>query len=747
MSDYDVFTSPDNLEKAWYAVLEKFNPHSSESEACRIFAENRDVNLRKLADKLANKRYVPKPAVQYMMPKDGKPGEYRGIMVTAVEDRIVQRAFKDFYAQKTEQIFYRHSFAYRKGRGSALVSDLLTSFNKKNKFRFAVTADIHHYFEHIERDRLLDIFASKISNEPAVLDLLKLWLYSGYYYKREYKERADGLELGFIISPLLSNLYLDDFDHHFAKGGEDYFYLRYADNFIFLADDVSCCEKLYSEAEEYLKTMHLKLNKDDRQLKSFSEGFDFLGLFYQGDKIGISSRKTDKMKNKIYRTASKNFTPAQLIEEINRHFYHWQYHYQPVTEKTHLKEIDSYAIKQIATNIAKNRLEMPDQELWKLSLFEKIKPAQLEKTLTTEIAQFAARPQVTSGEIVKEQRKKYKKESGLNGEWLVLKNNTRITLRDNKMVMESDGEKKEIPISKISAVQIGSKNNTITTNLIEVLAKESVPVHIVNRFDLPIASILPVRQASLNKTKKQVEAFFNGKAAFLCKEFVIGKIKNQKNLITYFGKYHLKQSERFKKLYTAFMEAADKAVKDIESLPEKDHAKLQASVMGIEGTTARQYWELIGYLIKPEPFAGRVGQNSKDRVNAMLNYGYAILYNRIHTELLRVGLNPQYSYLHKEQDGKPTLAFDIIEQFRAPAVDRVVVALLNKKIKIKLDADFKITDECRKIVAEQFLNRLHSYFNYDKTETSLLEQIAHRIKLFKEFVCENGKYKSYIMKS
>jgi len=748
MSDYDIITNIDALQKAWFGVLERVNPHSSDAESYRLFGEDLETNLRNLAEKLAQKRYVPKPAIQYKIPKDGKSGEYRSIMVTSAEDKIVQRAFTDYFNPIAEKFFYENSFAYRKGKGSALISALLTAFYKRKKFRFAITGDICHYFENISRNSLMNIFAKKLSKDPAVLDLLKLWLYSGYFYKRDYFERKDGLELGFIVSPFLSNLYLDDFDHHFSDGKDDYFYIRYADNFIFLADDLSLCEQLYKNAEDYLKNhFGLKLNADDKQLKSFTEGFDFLGIHYQDDTIGIAVKKMDKMKNKIYRSSLKFTNTELLINEINQHFYHWQYHYQAVNRKEHLKEIDNYAIKQYAANIFKNKIGCNIDDLAQLTLFEKYKPATLEKQIKAELQILQSRPLVTTDEIIKKQRKTYKKESGLNGEWVVLKHNTKIFLRDNKMVMESDKEKTEIPLSKVGSVQIGSKNNSITTNLIEALAKEGIAIHIVNHFDLPIASILPTKHASLNKTKKQIEAFFNGKAAFLTKEFIIGKIKNQKNLVTYFAKYHLKQSERFKKMYETFIALTDKTIADIVKLPEKDHAKLQASMMGLEGNLARQYWEIIGYLIKPETFPGRVGQNAKDKVNAMLNYGYAILYNRIHTAVIKIGLNPQYSYLHKEQDGKPTLVFDLIEQFRASAVDRVVVALVNKKIKIELDADCRITDACRKVVAEQFLNRLHSYFNYEKTESSIMEQINLRVRMLKEYLCENGKYKSFVMKT
>ena len=97
--------------------------------------------------------------------------------------------------------------------------------------------------------------------------------------------------------------------------------------------------------------------------------------------------------------------------------------------------------------------------------------------------------------------------------------------------------------------------------------------------------------------------------------------------------------------------------------------------MGLEGAFAAHYWAIMALLL-PEhiPFIERKHQGAQDLVNSMLNYSYAILYNRIYRCVVKAGLHPQISFLHTVQNGKPTLIFDLIEPFRAQIADRVVGA-------------------------------------------------------------------------
>ena len=106
-----------------------------------------------------------------------------------------------------------------------------------------------------------------------------------------------------------------------------------------------------------------------------------------------------------------------------------------------------------------------------------------------------------------------------------------------------------------------------------------------------------------------------------------------------------------------------------------------------EGQAGNLYWQMIRLLLADDvEFAGRERQGATDSVNSLLNYGDGMLYPRMHEALLLAGLHPGISFLHSFQDGKPTLTFDLIEEFRRQAVDRVVFGMITKGERLEMDS-------------------------------------------------------------
>lgn len=145
-------------------------------------------------------------------------------------------------------------------------------------------------------------------------------------------------------------------------------------------------------------------------------------------------------------------------------------------------------------------------------------------------------------------------------------------------------------------------------------------------------------------------------------------------------------------------------------------------------------------------FEGRVRHGATDLVNSLLNYGYGILYSRVWEAILKTGLNPYISYLHKPQDGKPTLVFDLIEEFRQQAVDRAVFALITKGEELKVEKGLLI-NETRRKVAEKVLERINTVEVFRGKEMRLSDIIKEQAKAVAEFL--EGKishYRPYIGK-
>ena len=123
--------------------------------------------------------------------------------------------------------------------------------------------------------------------------------------------------------------------------------------------------------------------------------------------------------------------------------------------------------------------------------------------------------------------------------------------------------------------------------------------------------------------------------------------------------------------------------------------------MAQEAHCAELYWSYIGDLISDDDvgFEKRIRQGATDLVNCMLNYGYAMIYPRVWQALLWRRLNPTISVIHVPQQGKPTFVYDIIELFRAQAVERVVISLIQKKEPLAM-SDGKLDASTRKLLVK-----------------------------------------------
>ena len=137
-------------------------------------------------------------------------------------------------------------------------------------------------------------------------------------------------------------------------------------------------------------------------------------------------------------------------------------------------------------------------------------------------------------------------------------------------------------------------------------------------------------------------------------------------------------------------------------------SRFRQMVMGLEGNAANRYWETVGLIVSEKiEFPGRHHQGATDPVNCMLNYGYGILYAQVWSAVLRAGLEPYAGFLHTDRPGKPSLVLDLTEEFRAPVVDRTVIACVNLGQIVKFE-DGRMTLESRSQLADKILQRLES---------------------------------------
>ena len=268
----------------------------------------------------------------------------------------------------------------------------------------------------------------------------------------------------------------------------------------------------------------------------------------------------------------------------------------------------------------------------------------------------------------------------------------------------------QFPFFGLQEVVIASRGISLSSDLIESLCERGTRICFLKGgrgAGEPFAMLhSPALGATIKTRREQLLALGDGRSVAISRAIIDGKIRNQRSLLLYFGKY-LKDKD------PARFEALTKAVISLLALAKKAAAVEAASIQdcrdtltGIEGTAGRIYWDVVAEIVRDRAtFLGRERRGATDEINSLLNYGYGILYAQVWGAVVNAGLDPFAGYLHVDRPGKPSLVLDLVEEFRQPVVDRVVIAHVNLGEPIKMTAGMLET-ETRMTIADKVLGRL-----------------------------------------
>jgi CRISPR-associated protein Cas1 len=221
----------------------------------------------------------------------------------------------------------------------------------------------------------------------------------------------------------------------------------------------------------------------------------------------------------------------------------------------------------------------------------------------------------------------------------------------------------------------------------------------------------------------------------LATAFAEGKITNQAGFLRYAAKY---RQEAAPNVYDELCLCADEVrdhLDELHRLKGSTVDEARGELLSIEGRAAQKYWNALKQVI-PERYAwpGRRHRGARDSINAALNYGYGILYGQIERALVLAGLDPYGGFIHADRPGKPSLVFDLIEEFRQVVVDRTVVGMATKGMKLDLDEKGLLTEKSRREIAEKVLERLEAAERYERKRHSLRAIIQSQARTIATFV-------------
>ncbi len=264
----------DNLRAAWDAVAENQGMPGVDNVSIRRWRRNWEARLVKLAQDVRANRYQPTPLRIRRIPKRRR-NEFRTLRIPNITDRVLQRAVLQILYDLYEPRFLPCSVGYRPGKSLKDAVRRIVLLRAQD-FTWVLDADIDAFFDNVDL-ALLRAMLREDLEDPVLLHLIDLWLAQG----TTQADPPRGLPMGSPLSPLLSNRYLHPLDVGLTQDG--WHVVRYADDFIVLAISREQAQVAYAKTEALLRALKLRYKPEKTAITSFRQGFDFLGVTFEGD--------------------------------------------------------------------------------------------------------------------------------------------------------------------------------------------------------------------------------------------------------------------------------------------------------------------------------------------------------------------------------------------------------------------------------------------------------------------------------
>lgn len=311
--------------------------------------------------------------------------------------------------------------------------------------------------------------------------------------------------------------------------------------------------------------------------------------------------------------------------------------------------------------------------------------------------------------------------------------------RDNEgFVISSKESSQRIPAEGIKSIQIG-RGAQITSDAIMLAVEREIEILFMDRAGNPVGRVWSPKYGSVSSIRKgQINFTFSGKAVDWIKNVILRKVENQQALILTVRT----EDDRSLRIAERSIARLEDYRSKISRLNGEIVSDIAATLRGWEGQASRIYFEALNQFI-PEKyrFTSRSQKPATDIANAMLNYGYGILYGKIEGALIKAGIDPYVGILHRDDYNRPVLVYDVIELYRV-WIDYVVFSILAQDI---------ITDEYYSIRSDGacwleplgrrvLIQSVNDYLNDNVTVKGLTRSRETQIALYAQNLAQQFKH-------
>ncbi|ETX03376.1 MAG: hypothetical protein ETSY2_33635 [Candidatus Entotheonella gemina] len=644
------------LVRAFDRVEENQGGPGIDGETIQEFSADLEQQLLNLQREVREQRYHPKALLRIYVEKDD--GSPRPLSIPAVRDRVLQTAAALVLTPILEPAFEDVSYAYRPGRSVNQAVQHIMALREKG-YQWVVDADIRRYFDEIPHGKLVACLREHVA-DAGVLALVQQWLTMEVVGNHERFRLQKGVPQGSPLSPLLANLYLDRFDETLTDRG--YKLIRFADDFVILCKSRPKAEAALELTEAVLDDLQLALHPGKTRITHFDHGFRYLGVQFLRS-MAFRPKYADEVPEHLKPTrmpqAKADARPVAT-------------HMEPVPFQAPLPE-EGTAVAEAFRDALTGLPSEEAKQLWH------------DLCDVTEEADFPL-PTVGHDPYL---RSLYLMEQGA----VLAKENERFVVRKSGAVL------RKIPALKVDQILVFG-NVQITTPAMHFCLLEDIPIFLLSSRGRYYGV---VESSATDKVLLHRDQFARmaepGFGLQIARELVRGKVANSRALLLRSARRRSHEGLRL-------------AANALQQIQDRLHeAASLETLRGMEGTAAARYFAVWPELLGTDwPFPGRKRRPAPDPVNALLSFGYTLLFYNTYALVHAQGLHPHVGVYHALQTGHAALVSDLMEEFRAPVIDATVLALLHRR-QVRPD-DFRmpaeagmpcrLTDEARKKVTQAF---------------------------------------------
>ena len=362
--------SPTNLNSAYKRV--KSNKGSGGVDKMDVeslkgyLITNKEVLIQSVLDG----KYRPNPVRRVEIPKDNFKKRQLGI--PTVVDRVIQQAIQQMLSPIYERQFSDSSYGFRPNRGAHQAlnksKDYITS-----GYKYAVDMDLEKFFDKVNHSKLIEVLSRTIK-DGRVISLIHKYLNAGAIVSNKFEQTQTGVPQGGPLSPLLSNIMLNELDKELESRGHKF--VRYADDLVIFTKSKRSAERVLTSVTRFIETqLYLSVNKEKTKVAYVSK-VKFLGYsFYVNKKKGrlrIHPNSITKLKDKIkYLTSRSNgLGNARRKYELKLYIRGWVNYFKLADMRSILLKIDEWYRRRLRMVIWKQwkRVRTKGRNLIKLGL-------------------------------------------------------------------------------------------------------------------------------------------------------------------------------------------------------------------------------------------------------------------------------------------------------------------------------------------------------------------------------------------